>query len=128
SHLDFKSVLKFETQVKHIHPDTLYFSEKVGYQKNVPVKVPLYIKCKEGYGYKKPVINPVFLTIWGDTTVLDKVDTIFSQPLTLTNLDKSVTSNLDLLRPSNEVYTAVNEVNIFVEVDKLIEHVISVTV
>src|SRR5688572_27626891 len=84
SHLNFKSILKFETQIKHISPDTLYFSEKVGYQKNVAVKVPLYIKCKEGYGYKTPVIKPSFLTIWGDTAMLDKIDTIYTQPLTLT--------------------------------------------
>jgi hypothetical protein len=128
SHLDFKSILKFETQIKHISPDTLYFSEKVGYQKNVPIKVPLYIKCKEGYGYKTPVIKPSFLTIWGDTTMLDKIDTIYSQPLTLTNLNKSVVSNLDLLRPGNEVYSAINEVNVFIDVSRLIEHSIMVPV
>lgn len=124
SHLNFKTILKFETQIKHISPDTLYFSEKVGYQKNVPIRVPLYIKCKEGYGYKSPVIKPSFLTIWGDTAMLDKIDTLFTQPLTLTGLDKTVTSNLEILRPSNEVYTALNEVSIFIEVNKLIEQTI----
>jgi hypothetical protein len=128
SHLNFKSIFRFETQVKHISPDTLYFSEKVGYQKNVPVKVPLYLKCKEGYGYKKPAIKPAFITIWGDTAMLDKIDTIYTQPLTLTNLNKSVVSNLELLRPSNEIYTAVSEANVFIEVAKLVEQTVTVPV
>jgi hypothetical protein len=60
--------------------------------------------------------------------MLDKIDTIYSQPLTLTNLNKSVVSNLDLLRPSNEVYSAVNEVNVFIDVSRLIEHTTMVPV
>jgi hypothetical protein len=128
SHLDFKSILKFETQIKHISPDTLYFSEKVGYQKNVPVKIPLYIKCQEGYGYKKPVISPAFLTIWGDTSMLDKIDTIYTQPLTLTNLNKSVNSRLDLIRPANDIYSAINDVTIFIEVARLVQQTITLPV
>jgi len=121
SHLDFKKVLRFETQIKHISPDTLYFSEKVGFQKNVPVKVPLYLKCEEGYGYKHPVITPAFVTIWGDTALTVKVDTIYTQPFTLTNMNKSVNTRLELLRPSTEIYSGVSEVNVSIEVDKLVE-------
>lgn len=128
SQLNFRPVFKFETLIKQISPDTLYFSEKVSYQKTVPVKVPLYIKCKEGFGYKKPVLNFSFLTIWGDTAQLDKVDTLYTQALNLTNLNKSVNTNLELLRPGTEVYTPVNEVNLYVEVSKLIEQTITLAV
>lgn len=121
SHLDFKKVLHFETQVKHISPDTLYFSEKVGFQKNVPVKVPMYIKCEPGFGHKMPQVTPAFITIWGDTALLEKVDTIYTQPITLTNLSKNLSTQLDLLRPSTEVFSAVNEINVFIEVDRLIQ-------
>lgn len=121
SHLNFKGVLGFETQIKHISPDTLYFSEKVGFQKNVPVKVPLYLKCEEGFGYKRPVISPAFVTIWGDTALIDKIDTMYTQPFTLTNLNKSVNTRLELLRPSMEVYSGVNDVNVNIEVDRLVE-------
>ncbi|MDI1355606.1 MAG: YbbR-like domain-containing protein [bacterium] len=128
SQLNFKSVFKFETLIKHISPDTLYFSEKVSYQKTVPIKVPLYIKCMEGYGHKKPALNFSYLTIWGDTAQLDKIDTLYTQALTLTNLNKSVNTNLDLLSPGSEVYTSVNEVNLSIEVAKLIEETIAVPV
>lgn len=128
SHLNFERILKFETQVKHINPDTLYFSEKTGFQKNVPVKIPLYIKCREGYGYKRPTINPAFITIWGDTDVTRSIDTLYTQPLTLSSLDKSVSTKLELLRPDPRVYTSAGEATVFIEVAKLIEQTIHVPV
>jgi hypothetical protein len=121
SQLDFKSVLNFETQVKHIAPDTLYFSEKTGYQKNVPLKVPLYLKCKEGFGYKLPLVNPAVITIWGDTSVIEGIDTMYTQPLTLSNLSKNVTTRLEILRPGPDVYTTEGDATVFIEVGRLIE-------
>ncbi len=128
SHLNFKSIFNFETQIKHISPDTLYFSEKNGYQKNVPVKVPLYIKCKEGYGYKKPAINPSFVTLWGDSLLISKIDTIYTQALTLSKLNKSISTQLELLKPDPQVYTSSGEASIFIEVAKLVEQTISLPV
>jgi len=125
SHLNFKNIFNFETQIKHISPDTLYFSEKNGYQKNVTVKVPLYIKCKEGYGYKKPVINPSFVTLWGDSTLISKIDTIYTQALTLSNLSKNINTQLELLKPNPQIYTSAGEASVFIEVAKLLEQVIS---
>jgi YbbR domain-containing protein len=90
--------------------------------KNTPRnKVPLYLKCEEGFGYKRPVISPAFVTIWGDTALIDKIDTMYTQPFTLTNLNKSVNTRLELLRPSMEVYSGVNDVNVNIEVDRLVE-------
>jgi hypothetical protein len=128
SNLNFKSVFNFETQIKHINPDTLYFSEKTGYQKNVPVKIPLYLKCKEGYGYKKPMISPTFVTIWGDTSAIDRIDTVYTQALTLSNLNTSVTTTLELLKSNQKVYTSSGEVSISIEVDKLVEQTITIPV
>jgi hypothetical protein len=126
SHLDFRKVLNFETQIKHVSPDTLYFSEKTGYQKVVPVKIPLFIKCREGYGFKKPVINPNFITIWGDTAIIATIDTIYTQPLTLNNLSQNVSSDITFIRPDNDVYTSVGSAHVLIEVSRLIEHTIMV--
>jgi len=128
SQLDFKKILNFETQIKHVSPDTLYFSEKTGFQKLVPVKIPLFIKCREGYGFKKPVINPNFITIWGDTTVIASIDTIYTQPLTLNNLSQNVSSDITFIRPDNGVYTSVNGAHVTIEVSRLIEHSMMVPV
>jgi hypothetical protein len=128
SGINFKNSFKFETQIKRISPDTLYFSEKNGFQKNVPVKVPLFIKCSQGYGYKKPLVTPAFVTIWGDTAILRSIDTIYSQPLNLVNVNKSHQSQLMIIKPNSFISSSEGEVSIFVEVDKLIEHRISLPI
>lgn len=128
SHIDFESNFNFETVIKHISPDTLYFSEKTGYQKTVPIKVPLMFSCKEGYGYKKPVISPNFITIWGDTVNIKNIDTVYTQPLTLNNLNQSVNTTLHFIKPNNEIYSTINEANVSIEVAQLIEQTISIPI
>lgn len=128
SQLNFKSIFKFGTQIRHIIPDTLYFSEKNGYQKNVPVKVPLYIKCQEGFGYKKPMVNPAFITLWGDSATISKIDTIYTQALTLSNLNRNVNTQLELLKPNSQIYTSSGEANVSIEVAKLVEQIITLPI
>jgi hypothetical protein len=128
SRLNFKSLFRFETQVTKVRPDTLYFSEKTGYQKIVPVKIPLYITCREGFDYRRPVISPNFITIWGDTALISGIDTIYTQPLTLNNLSENVSSNISFIRPDAEVYTSANSAHIFIEVARLVEQSITLQV
>jgi hypothetical protein len=128
SPLNFKSVFNFDTKIRHISPDTLYFSEKNGYQKSVPVRVPLYIKCQEGYGYKKPVISPPFVTLWGDSLLVSRMDSVYTQALTLSELNKNINTRLELLKPNPLVYTSANEASVFIEVARLVEHTISLPV
>ena len=128
SHLNFRKIFKFETQVSKVSPDTLYFSEKTGYQKIVPVKIPLYVKCKEGFDYKRPVISPNFITIWGDTALISGIDTIYTQPLTLNDLSENVSSNISFIRPDAEVYTSATSAHIFIEVARLVEQTIPLPV
>lgn len=128
SDLDFKKIFNFETKIKHISPDTLYFSEKNGYEKNVPVKIPLFIKCSEGYGYKKPITHPSTVTLWGDSNLISKIDTVYTQALTLSDLNASVNTQLELLKPDPQIYTSSGDVRIFIEVAKLVEQTITLPV
>ncbi len=128
SRLDYKKVLKFESQVKHISPDTIYFIEKTGYQKNVPLKVPFFIKCKEGFSNKQPIINPRYISIFGDTNLIKSIDTIYTQPFSVMDADQSISKNLELIKPSSNVYSNVSEVNFFVEVDRLIEQTLKLPI
>ncbi len=128
SQIDFNKVLKFDALIKHINPDTLYFTEKIGYQKNVPIKIPLYINCKEGFGYSKPRINPSFITIWGDTSIIKKIDSIYTNPLTLSNLSQSVSQTLKFIKPSENIYTNETEVNVSIDVSMLVEQTISIPI
>jgi hypothetical protein len=128
SGINLRRIFRFETQVKHITPDTLYFSEKTGFQRSVPVKVPLFIRCAEGYGYTKPVVSPSYVTIWGDTSAVQKTDTLYTQPLTLTNVSKNVSETVPFIRPSDNLYTAINEAHILIEVSRLVEYTVSVPI
>lgn len=128
SRLDFKKVLKVESTIKHINPDTIYFSEKTGFQKNVPLKVPMYLKCREGFAFKKPVINPTYISIFGDTNLIRTIDTIYTQPLSLNALDRTVNLNLDLIKPNPKVYTSVYDASVYIEVDKLVEHQVRIPI
>ncbi len=128
SHLNFRDVLRFETQVKNLSPDTLYFSVKSGFQKNVPVKVPFYLKCKEGFGYKKPVVNPSFITLWGDTSSLSGIDTLYTNALTLSDLNKNMDIELELIKPEPELYISSSKIKVFIEVSRLVEHSITIPV
>lgn len=119
---------KFETQIKSIHPDTLYFSEKTGYQKIVPVKVPLFVKCKEGYGYKRPIVQPAYVTIWGDTASIEKTDTLYTQPLSINNLGTTLSTQLEILKPSTSVNSTLNDVSVTLEVARLIQETVNVPV
>lgn len=128
SHLNFRKVFRFETRVKKVTPDTLYFSEKTGYQKIVPVKVPLYIKAQAGFDFKHPVITPNYITIWGDTSLISSIDTIYTQPLTLNNLSENVNSNISFIRPDPNVYTSATSAHVFIEVARLVEQTITLPV
>jgi hypothetical protein len=128
SGINFRKVLRFDTQVKQVSPDTLYFSEKTGFQKVVPVKVPLSVHCREGFGFKRPVVNPNFLTVWGDTNLIATIDTIYTQPLTLNDLNQNVNSHISFIKPDPEVYTSANSAHIFIEVARLVEQTITVPV
>jgi hypothetical protein len=122
TNIQFKKSLKFETVVKQISPDTLYFVEKNGYQKTVPVKITGSVKCARGYGFATPVISPPFLTIVGDSAALRNVDTIYTQNIILENLKESVEKNLSVLKPADDVYLNDNKVRISIKVEKLMEH------
>lgn len=128
SGLKWNRRFKFETQIKTIHPDTLYFSEKTGFQKIVPVKVPLFVKCKEGYGYKRPILQPAYVTIWGDTASIEKTDTLYTQPLSVNNLSSNLSTQLEILKPSASVNSTVNDISVTLEVARLIQETVNVPV
>jgi len=119
--INLKESLKFEAVVKHISPDTLYFMENSGYQKNVPVKVVCTLKCERGYGCKTPVVNPPFITIVGDSAAIKNVDTIYTQTFNLNNLNSGIEKNLAVLKPNDNVYLNLSKVNVSIKVEKLIE-------
>jgi len=128
SQLNLNSIFKIETQVKHISPDTLYFKENTGFQKTVPVKVPMYIHYAAGYACLKPLVQPAFVTIWGDTLAVKNTDTIYTNALQMNEVKESFTKTLTLIKPQNNLYTGLNEVSVQVQVEKLVEQEIWIAI
>lgn len=120
--LNFKRIFGFEAQIRHISPDTLYFSEKTGFQKTVTIKVPMYLKCRQGFAARRPQISPAFTTIFGDTALIRNIDTIYTQPLQLNDLYQNVNTRVTLIKPGDGVYPGLSEASVSIEVDKLVEH------
>ncbi len=127
SGLNFKNSLGWSAQIKQIRPDTLYFSERTGVQKTVAVKVPLQIRCREGYGHRPVVIEPAVATIWGDTLLIRDVDTLYTQPLTLSDVYQDLSVATPIIKPGRDVYSFVSEVKVSVKAEKLLEHSVRVT-
>lgn len=121
SGINLKRSLKFESDVKRISPDTLYFIENSGYQKSVPVKLVYNLKCTRGFGYKNPAINPAFVSVVGDSASIRNIDTIYTQPFMLDNLSESVDKQLTLLKPNDKVYLSATRATINIQVERLVE-------
>jgi YbbR domain-containing protein len=102
--------------------------EKSGNQKNIPIKANYTIKCEKGYGCKEPNIHPAFVTVTGDSTVLRKIDTIYTQSLELNRVNQKVEQELLLLKPSDAVFMSSDKVQLEVAVEKLLERTISVPI
>lgn len=128
--INLKSVTKLDVDIKNISPDTLFFANKVGISKNVAVKAVIYANPEKGFSLAKPNINPTFITITGDSTAVNGIDTVSTQPLYLTNIQSNYSGKLVLIRPSENVFLNINEVDVYIQADKLLEKelVLEVTV
>lgn len=121
SNVALESVIKFNVTVQKISPDTLFFTSKKGISKNVAVKPVLFINPDKGITISKPIINPAFITITGDSASLRNIDSISTTPLYLNQLNKNYIGKLALVRPSESVYLNINEVSVSIQSDKLLE-------
>lgn len=126
--LNIKSVTKIDVNVKKISPDTLFFATKRGISKNVAVKAVIYAKAERGFVISKPVINPAFITISGDSVSVNGVDSVVTVPLYLNKVNANYTGKLNLIRPSENVFLNLQEVSISIQTDKLLEKQIEIPV
>ena len=119
--LNLKSSINFDVEVKRISPDTLFFINKKGTSKNVAVKPLISINAESGFVISKPVINPTFITINGDSSVINDIDSISTVPLFLNNLNKNYSGTLALVKPSENIFLNLNEINITVTANRILQ-------
>jgi YbbR domain-containing protein len=124
--INIKSCTKVDVDVKRISPDTLYFAAKKGLNKNVPIKPVVFASADKGFIASRPLVNPSYITINGDSASLAGIDSISTVPLYLSQLTGNYVGKLSLVSPSDNVYLSLNEVNISIQTDKLLEKEIEV--
>lgn len=117
---------KLNVDVKRVSPDTLFFVSKTGITKNVAVKAIISANPEKGFVLSKPLISPAFITINGDSVSVNGVDSISTAPLYLNQVNSNYNGQLTLLRPSENVFLNINEVNVSIKADKLLEKQIEV--
>lgn len=126
--INLKSATKLDVDIRKISPDTLFFAGKRGITKNVAVKAVVMANADKGYIVSKPIISPLFITINGDSIAVNGVDSVSTAPLYLNNLNSNYNGKLALIRPSENVYLNLNEVNVTIQADKILEKQIEVPV
>lgn len=126
--INLQSSTKFNVDIKKISPDTLFFAAKKGMNKNVPVRAIIYANPDRGFTLSKPIINPAYITINGDSASLRSIDSISTVPLYLNQLNTNYAGKLNLVRPSDNVYLNLNEVSVSIGADNLLEKEIEVDV
>lgn len=125
SKINYSEFFNTEFQVKRISPDTLFFSDNSGFQRIVPVKVPLNLSCKGGFGYGKTVITPDKITIYGDSVSINQIDTLRTQTLSLNEISSNVSKTIVIDIPSENVFVLNPEVVVNIDIEPLIEHYVT---
>lgn len=124
-----KPYLDFDVNIIKIRPDTLFFSSDLSKSKIVPVKLNSNIDFEKGYELLvKPIINPSFVTITGDSINLSKIDTVYTSVLNLKNLKQNFSSEIQLKKSISNVNYSQKSVSISISVDRFTENTLFIPI
>jgi YbbR domain-containing protein len=124
-----KPYLDFDVNIIKIRPDTLFFSSDLSKSKIVPVKLNSNIDFEKGYELLfKPIINPSFVTITGDSISLCKIDTVYTSVLNLKNLKQNFSSEIQLKKSISNVNYSQKSVSISISVDRFTENTLFIPI
>ncbi len=127
--LALKQHVNFDFEVLKIRPDTLNFTSIKGQSKLIPIKGNFNIDCKAGYSIvSKPIVTPAFITVLGDSSEINTIDTIYTETVKLTQVSENYSSQVALINHYKNVYYNPKNVLVTFNVDRLIEHKITVPV
>jgi YbbR domain-containing protein len=125
---EFKKLFRFKAEIRRLQPDTIVFINNVGTQKEVPVKVPLSIKYAQGYTAKLIKVEPSRVYITGEAADLERIDTIYSSPVSLIDQRADQVKTLSLIIPGDNIALSTNAVQLSITVGKLVENEMSVPI
>lgn len=129
ANLNLRRVINFDVDIIKIRPDTLFFSLNKGFTKMVPVKAIIKTTYLPGFSMiAKPRINPSYITLTGDTTELNQIDTVYTQLLELKDVHQNYKGVLALKKSNSPVNYSNKQVEVSFDVDRLAETSIKIPV
>lgn len=93
-----------ETRLLSIRPDSLFFRLSTLVKRTLPVELmlkPQFDTTKYTL-YKKPLIEPAKVTVWGPAESLKDLDHISTEMLIISEVEDSLETKLDLMAPDIE--------------------------
>ncbi len=126
---NIKNIINFDVEVVKIRPDTLFFSNKKGNSRLIPVKANVQASFLPGYSMvTKTTITPAYVTITGEGPEVDNLDTIYTQAINLKDVHANYSAPVMLKKVSSNINYSVKEVQLNFEVDRLTEATIKIPV
>lgn len=113
-----------DVEVLNINPDTLTFRYDVNSIKKVPIVLNTQLKFSQGYDLLEQFkVEPDSIKIIGPETLVEKINSIQTDTLILTDISKDVISNLSLQLPkeSNELKFSDKQILVTASIGKFTE-------
>ncbi len=123
-----KQHLNVKAEIKRIIPDTLFFSDKLGAHKEVFVKVPLTLNFAQGYSAQQIITIPERVIINGDEADLKNIDTIYTIPLYLNDINKNIERIISINKPNQSVVLNTSNVKVKINTQKLAEKTLTLKI
>ena len=112
--------LSAETVVLNVEPDTLFFDLGVRKSKQVDVVSQIEFEFKTGFNFVEPYeMNPGKITISGPEKVIDTINEVFTESVTLADLSASFEQEVGILPPNETVEISEDAVSVKGTVDKI---------
>ena len=121
SNINFlQAQLSAETVVLNAEPDTLFFDLGARKSKEVKVISKVNFEFKTGFNFVQPVeLDPPVLTISGPEKVIDTINEVYTEDITLKDLSASFSRKVGVHAPYDAVEISEQEVSVIGEVDKI---------
>lgn len=114
-----------------LFPDTVHLTWQKKYSKTIPVVCKTNFECRNSYRLKQePLLLIEQIKVEGERSFIDKIDTLFTKNITLSNIDRSNISliPLEIKQQYQSLYFQTTNIPIKIEVEEVTENVVELPV
>ncbi len=112
-----------------IAPDSLHFSVSELVTRKIPVVPDISIEVEKQFMVREEVrVSPDSIDITGPALILDTLTAVSTEALRLKKLDRSVTRNLSIRLPDEQMSTTIKRVNVEISIEQFTEKILQVPI